>query len=142
MLWYTINYFLLYMKLNHIGIAVRNIETALPFYQKGFNLQVYLEEVPAMKVRTAKLTVDNTVLELVQPLEGEQAVSKFLEKRGEGIHHLCFEVADIKQMMVQLEATGYKPLYPEPKTGAGGHLVNFLSPKDTSGVLIEILQAK
>ena len=130
------------MKLNHIGIAVKSIETALPFYQKGLNLSVHLEDVAAMKVKTAKLAIDNTVLELVQPLEGEQAVSKFLEKRGEGIHHICFEVPDIKEMMKRLEVAGYKPLYPEPKIGAGGHLVNFLSPKDTSGVLIEIAQAK
>ena len=129
------------MKLNHIGIAVKNIDTALPFYQKGLNLIPHIEEVPAMKVKTAKLELGNTVLELVQPLEGEQAVSKFLEKRGEGIHHICFEVPDIKEMMKHLESAGYKPLYPEPKIGAGGHLVNFLSPKDTSGVLIEILQA-
>jgi methylmalonyl-CoA/ethylmalonyl-CoA epimerase len=79
-------------------------------------------------------------IELVEPLEGEQAVTKFLDKRGEGIHHICFGVEDIKEMMKQLEAKGYKPLYAEPKIGAGGHLVNFLSPKDTSGVLIEISQ--
>ncbi|MEW6027557.1 MAG: methylmalonyl-CoA epimerase [Planctomycetota bacterium] len=128
------------LKLDHIGIAVKKIETALPFYQNGLGLEEHIEEVPAMKVRTAKLPTANMVIELVEPLEGEQAVNKFLEKRGEGIHHLCFAVEDIKETMKQLEARGYKPLYPEPKTGAGGHLVNFLSPKDTSGVLIEIAE--
>jgi methylmalonyl-CoA/ethylmalonyl-CoA epimerase len=158
------------LKLAHIGIAVKSIEKTLPFYQNGLGLTIHpvrsehdkkakpfdnlnasasdasngasIEEVPAMKVKTAKLSLDNTVLELVEPLAGEEAVTKFLEKRGEGIHHICFEVEDIKEMMKQLEAKGYKPLYAEPRTGAGGHLVNFLSPKDTSGVLIEISQEK
>lgn len=126
------------LKLNHIGIAVKKIENTLPFYEKGLGLSPHVEEVPTMKVKTAKLHTENTVLELIEPLEGEQAVTKFLEKRGEGVHHLCFEVKDIKKAMAELTGKGYKPLYPEPKIGAGGHLVNFLSPKDTSGVLIEI----
>lgn len=129
------------LKLNHIGIAAKNIENALPFYQKALRLTAHIEDVATMKVKVAKLQTENMTLELVQPLEGEEPVSKFLEKRGEGIHHICFEVADIKTMMKHLEESGYKPLYPEPRTGAGGHLVNFLSPKDTAGVLIEILQA-
>jgi methylmalonyl-CoA/ethylmalonyl-CoA epimerase len=128
------------LKLNHIGIAVKSIEKTLPFYQNGLGLTTHIEEVPAMKVKTAKLSLTNTVLELVEPLAGEEAITKFMEKRGEGIHHICFGVEDIKEMMKQLEAKGYKPLYAEPKIGAGGHLVNFLSPKDTSGVLIEISQ--
>jgi len=128
------------LKLDHIGIAVKRIENALPFYQNGLGLTPHIEEVLAMKVRTAKLPTANIVIELVEPLEGEQTVSKFLEKRGQGIHHLCFEVGNIRETMKQLEAKGYKPLYPEPKTGAGGHLVNFLAPKDTSGVLIEIAE--
>lgn len=130
------------LKLNHIGIAVKKIENALPFYQNGLGLAPHIEEVPAMKVRTAKLATANTVIELIEPLEGEQAVSRFLEKRGEGIHHLCFEVPDLKKAMAELAGKGYQPLYPEPKVGTGGHLVNFLSPKDTAGVLIEILQPK
>lgn len=129
------------IKLDHIGIAVKNIESALPFYQNGLGLTPHLEEVPDMKVKTAKLPAANTVIELVEPLAGEEAISKFLEKRGEGNHHLCLEVADIRAISKELESKGYKPLYPEPKTGAGGHLVNFLSPKDTSGVLIEISEA-
>lgn len=128
------------LKLDHIGIAINKIEAALPFYQQGLGLTPHIEEVPAMKVRTAKLPTANMVIELVEPLAGEEAVSKFLEKRGEGIHHLCFAVANIKDTMKQLQAKGYKPIYPEPKVGAGGHLVNFLSPKDTSGVLIELAE--
>jgi len=129
------------LKLDHIGIAIKKIEKALPFYQNGLGLTPHIEEVPAMKVRTAKLPTANMIIELVEPLVGEQAVSKFLEKRGEGVHHLCFAVENIKETMQQLESKGYKPLYPEPKVGAGGHLVNFLSPKDTSGVLIELSES-
>ncbi|MFH1232093.1 MAG: methylmalonyl-CoA epimerase [Planctomycetota bacterium] len=147
------------LKLNHIGIVVKKIEDALPFYQKGLGLNPHVaersgvpsltgsrqgttvgEEVPAMKVKTAKLSLENTVIELIEPMEGNETVSKFLQNRGEGVHHLCFEVEDIKKAMADLTTKGYKPLYPEPKMGAGGHLVNFLSPKDTSGVLIEIAQ--
>jgi len=128
------------LKLDHIGIAVQKIETALTFYQQGLGLKVHIEEVPAMKVRTAKLPTANMVIELVEPLAGEEAITRFLAKRGQGIHHLCFAVANIRETMKQLEAKGYKPIYPEPKVGAGGHLVNFLSPKDTSGVLIEVAE--
>lgn len=156
------------LKLNHIGIAVKSIEKTLPFYQNGLGLTIHpvrsdestgnksgqssvsktldasngasIEEIPAMKVRVAKLQTANMTIELVEPLTGEEAVTKFMEKRGEGVHHICFGVEDIKEMMKQLEEKGYKPLYDEPKIGAGGHLVNFLSPKDTSGVLIEISQ--
>ena len=130
------------MKLDHIGIAVKKIEAALPFYQNGLGLTPHIEEVPAMKVRTAKLPTANMVIELVEPLAGGDAVTKFLEKRGEGVHHLCFAVANIKDTMKQLQVKGYKPIYAEPKVGAGGHLVNFLSPKDTSGVLIELSEHK
>mgnify|MGYP001580052190 CR=1 FL=1 len=129
------------LKLDHIGIAIKKIETALLFYQNGLGLTPHIEEVPAMKVRTAKLPAANMVIELVEPLAGEEAVTKFLEKRGQGVHHLCFTVENIKETMKQLEAKGYKPIYAEPKIGAGGHLVNFLSPKDTSGVLIELSEA-
>jgi methylmalonyl-CoA epimerase len=128
------------LKLNHIGIAVKSLKTSLLFYQQGLELNPHIEEVPAMKVKVAKLTLANTILELIEPLAGEEAITKFLEKRGQGIHHICLEVDDIKQAMQNLQNKGYQPIYPEPKTGAGGHLVNFLAPKDTAGVLIEILQ--
>jgi methylmalonyl-CoA/ethylmalonyl-CoA epimerase len=128
------------LKLNHIGIAVKNIDNAISFYKNGLGLKAYVEDVAAMKVRTAKMPAENVVIELIEPLPGEEAVTKFLEKRGEGIHHLCFEVKDIKSATLELINKGYKPIYNEPKIGAGGHLVNFLSPKDTGGVLIEITE--
>ncbi len=92
-----------------------------------------------MKVRVAKLNAGNTVIELIEPLPGNENVAKFIEKRGEGIHHLCFEVADIVQATDELKEKGYTPVYPEPQVGAGGHRVNFLNLKDTAGVLIELV---
>ncbi|MBI4834259.1 MAG: methylmalonyl-CoA epimerase [Planctomycetes bacterium] len=128
------------IKLNHIGVAVRKIENTLPFYQNGLGLSPHFEEVLSMKVKTAKLTLDNTVIELIEPMEGNENVAKFIQNKGEGIHHICFEVADIKSAMADMVSKGYKLVYPEPKTGAGGYLVNFFSPKDSSRVLIEICQ--
>ena len=129
------------LKLDHIGIAVKDIEKALLFYRDTLGLLVEeIEEVPVMKVKVAKLTTSNVIIELVQPLEGETAVAKYIEKRGEGVHHLCFKVADIVEATKNLREQGYKPIYDEPKTGTGGSKVNFLSPKHTFGVLIELIQ--
>ncbi len=131
------------LKLAHIGIAVRNIDQALKLYQQSLGLSLKgTESVASMKVKVAKLDTGNTVMELIEPLPGETAVSKFIEKRGEGIQHLCFAVDDIKAVTQELIEKGYKPVFSEPRPGAGGHLVNFLSPKDTFGVLIELSQAK
>ncbi|MFH1227759.1 MAG: methylmalonyl-CoA epimerase [Planctomycetota bacterium] len=127
-------------KIDHIGIAVKDINAALVFYQQGLNLNPHIEEVPAMKVRVAKLTVGESTLELIQPLTGEEAVTKFLEKKGEGIHHICLKTDNVMALTKEMIDKGYKPVYPEPKVGAGGHKVNFLSPRDTFGVLIEILE--
>lgn len=127
-------------KIDHIGIAVKDINAALAFYQQGLKLAPHIEEVPAMKVRVAKLPVGESTLELIQPLAGEEAVTKFLEKKGEGIHHICLKTDNVIALTKELMDKGYKPVYPEPRTGAGGHKVNFLSPRDTFGVLIEILE--
>ncbi|MFA5795152.1 MAG: methylmalonyl-CoA epimerase [Candidatus Brocadiia bacterium] len=127
-------------KIDHIGIAVKDINTALAFYQQGLNLNPHIEEVPAMKVRVAKLAVGESTLELIQPLAGEEAVTKFLANKGEGIHHICLKTDNVMALTKELIDKGYKPVYPEPKVGAGGHKVNFLSPRDTFGVLIEILE--
>lgn len=131
------------LKLVHIGIAVRNIGQALKFYQQSLGLSLKgTESVAPMKVKIAKLDTGNTILELIEPLPGEVAVSKFIEKRGEGIQHLCFAVDDIETATKELIDHGYKPVFPEARIGAGDHLVNFLNPKDTFGVLIELSQAK
>lgn len=125
--------------LNHIGIAVRRIEDALPLYRRLVpGADVEFEDVPDMKVRVAKIHLANTCIELIEPLPGETAITKFLEKKGEGIHHVCLEVPDVDAATAALQAQGVTPVYPSSRAGSGGMRVNFLSPRDTRGVLVEL----
>jgi methylmalonyl-CoA/ethylmalonyl-CoA epimerase len=98
------------------------------------------ETLPDRKLKVVKVAAGESVLELLEPLEGETVISRFLEKRGEGIHHVCLEVDDIARATRELRDRGLKPLYEEPQPGAGGALVNFLSPQDAFGVLVELNQ--
>lgn len=127
-------------KIDHIGVAVKNIDNALRFYRDTMGLTPHIEEITQMKLKVAKLDVAGVKIELIEPQTGEETVTKFIANRGEGIHHICFDVPNVREMAKHLESKGYKPLYPEPRIGAGGRTVNFLSPKDTNGVLIEISQ--
>jgi methylmalonyl-CoA/ethylmalonyl-CoA epimerase len=129
--------------LNHIGIAVRRIDDALPVWKLiEPGARVEFEEVPGMKVRVAKIHLANTCVELIEPLPGETAISRFLEKRGEGIHHICLQVADADEASARLKSQGLTPLYESAKDGSGGMKVNFLKPGDTRGVLIELNSSK
>ncbi|MBI2921836.1 MAG: VOC family protein [Planctomycetes bacterium] len=124
---------------SHVGIAVRNIEDALPFYRHlEPEARVEIEAVPDLKVRVAKIHLSNACLELIEPQAGETAITRFLEKRGEGIHHICLGVPDVDAATKDLLARGYHPVFPQAMDGSGNTRVNFLSPKDTHGVLIEI----
>lgn len=129
------------IRLDHIGVAVKSLEAVLPLWRDvlGFAVEA-IEEVPEAKVRVAKLSAGNTTIELVEPMAGETAVQGFLEKRGEGIHHVCLEVEDVVAATAELARRGMKPLLPQSRAGAGGRLINFLSPKDAHGVLIELSQ--
>ncbi|NUN50311.1 MAG: VOC family protein [Candidatus Brocadiae bacterium] len=129
--------------LNHIGIAVRRIDDVLPLYRLiEPGAPVEFEDVPSMQVRVAKIHLANTCLELIEPMPGETAITKFLEKRGEGIHHVCLEVADVDAAAARLRAGGLTPLYESGKDGSGGMRVNFLRPGETHGVLIELNSLK
>ncbi len=126
-------------RVDHIGIAVQDLEKALSFWRDRLGLPLEgIEDVPEMKVRVAKLRVGETRIELLCPLPGEEAVTRFLEKRGEGVHHVCLAVPDAAAATAELKGKGLSPVYPSPKAGAGGHQVNFLPPKETGGVLIEV----
>lgn len=128
-------------KIEHIGIAVRSLEESLPLWRDVLGLHHEgTETVENMKVRVAKLRAGETVIELIEPLEGEEPTRRFLEKRGEGIHHVCLEVDDLAGAGQELAARGIAPLYPEPRPGSGGSIVNFLLPKHTHGVLVELNQ--
>lgn len=128
--------------LDHIAIAVKSISHAKKVYEDmGLTFAPEIEEVKDQKVFTAFANVDtNAHIELLEPTSTESTIHQFIEKKGEGIHHLCFKVPDVVAKTNELTAKGYKFIYPEPRIGAGGCLVNFMHPKSTGGVLIELSQ--
>lgn len=128
--------------LDHIAIAVKSISTSKKVYEDmGLVFAPEIEEVKEQKVLTAFAHVDtNAHIELLEPTSSESTIHKFIESKGEGIHHLCFKVPDVRAKTQELTTKGYKFIYPEPKIGAGGCLVNFMHPKSTGGVLIELSQ--
>ena len=126
-------------KIEHLGLACRSAEEAAKFYSEVLGLPIESREtLQDMKLKVVKVRSGESVLELLEPLEGEPVISKFLAAKGEGIHHLCFAVDDLRGAMKELQAKGYTPLWDAPKIGAGGKWVNFLRPKETHGVLIEL----
>ena len=129
------------LKIEHLGLACRSVDASAKFYSDVLGLPVVSREtLDSMKLKVVKVRSGDSVLELLEPLEGEPVISKFLASKGEGIHHVCFEVEDIRGAILELKAKGYTPLWEEPKTGAGGKWVTFLRPKETFGVLIELNQ--
>jgi methylmalonyl-CoA/ethylmalonyl-CoA epimerase len=128
-------------KIEHLGMACRSAGAAAKFYTEVLGLPVLSREtIPEMKLEVVKIQVGESVLELLEPQDGEAVISKFLGSHGEGIHHVCLEVEDIRQSIRELQAKGYRPLWDEPKVGAGGKWVTFLRPKETFGVLLELNQ--
>jgi len=114
----------------------------MKLYRDALGLPVAdLEVLGDMKLKVIKVKAGDTTLELLEPLPGETVISKFIATRGGGIHHVCFEVDDVRGATMELASRGYEPLWPEPRRGAGNRLVNFLRPKKTGGVLIEFNQA-
>jgi methylmalonyl-CoA/ethylmalonyl-CoA epimerase len=130
-------------KPEHIGIAVKDLASANSLFAKLLGIKHYkIEEVASEGVNTSFFKVGDSKIELLEALSPDSPVSKFIEKRGEGIHHLAFEVDDIKKEMARLKAEGFQLLSEEPKNGADNKLVCFLHPKSTNGVLIELVQEK
>ena len=126
-------------KVDHIGIAVKNLSAALPYYIDTLGLKLLgIEEVSSQKVKVAFIDAGNCKIELLEPIGEEGAIAKFLEKRGEGIHHIAFGVTDIRTRMEELKEKGVQLLQEEPKPGAGGAEVAFLHPKSSFGVLYEL----
>ena len=126
-------------KVDHIGIAVENLDVALPYYIDTLGLELLgIEEVSSQKVKVAFIDAGNCKIELLEPIGEEGAIAKFLEKRGEGIHHIAFGVTDIRTRMEELKEKGVRLLQEEPKPGAGGAEVAFLHPKSSFGVLYEL----
>jgi len=124
-------------------MACRSAEAAAKFYAEVLGLPVVAREtLDDLKLKVVKVQTGESVLELLEPLAGEPVISKFLASRGEGIHHVCLAVEDIREAIRELKAKGYSPLWDEPKVGAGGKWVTFLRTKDTFGVLLELNQER
>jgi methylmalonyl-CoA/ethylmalonyl-CoA epimerase len=127
--------------IEHIGIAVSNLEAAISFYEKVFGLECYkIEEVAEQKVRTAFLMIGKTKIELLESTDPLGPVGKFIDKKGEGIHHIAFAVEKIEEQLIHAEQMGVKLIDRTPRKGAEGLDIAFLHPKSTSGVLIEICE--
>ena len=127
--------------IEHIGIAVSNLEAAISFYENTFGLECYkIEEIADQKVRTAFFLVGQTKIELLESTDPEGAIGKFIEKKGEGIHHIAFAVENIEEKLIRAEKSGIKLIDSKPRKGAEGLDIAFLHPKSTSGVLIEICE--
>lgn len=129
------------LKVEHIGIAVKNLENANSLFTKLFNKPHYkLEVVESEGVATSFFQMGDTKIELLEAASEDSAIAKFIEKKGEGIHHIAYEVADIVSEMKRLEAEGFQLINKTPKKGADNKMVCFLHPKSTNGVLIELCQ--
>lgn len=127
-------------RVEHIGIAVKSLAVSLPLFEKLLNVQHYkIETVPSEGVNTAFLLSTGTKLELLESVQSDGIIAKFIEKKGEGIHHIAFEVDDIRAEMKRLAAEGFVLLNQEPKKGADNKLVCFVHPKNTNGVLVELV---
>ena len=125
--------------IEHIGIAVVNLENSVQLYERLFGLKCYkIEEVADQKVRTAFFKIGSTKIELLESTDPEGPISRFIKKRGEGIHHIALEVTSIEEMLEVAQRAGAKLIDALPKPGADGLNIAFLHPESTSGVLIEL----
>ena len=129
------------LKVEHIGIAVRTLAESVPLFEKLLKSQCYKTEmVESEKVNTAFFKTSDTKIELLESFEDNGVISKFIDKKGEGVHHIAFEVENIETEMERLKNEGFILLNDKPKRGADNKLVCFLHPKSTNGVLIELCE--
>lgn len=129
------------IRLEHLGIAVKNLEESNELFEKILGRPFYkVEEVESEHVKTAFFKIGDSKIELLEATSPESAIAKYVEKRGEGIHHVAFEVEDIYAEMERLKSEGFRLLNEEPKRGADNKLVCFVHPKSANGVLLELCQ--
>jgi len=127
------------MKLEHIGIAVKSLKESIPLYEKLLNTPCYkIETVESEKVNTAFFKIGDSKIELLESSDPDGVIAKFIEKKGEGMHHIAYSTTDIYAEMKRMQEEGFVLLNPEPKYGADNKLVCFLHPKGTNGVLTEL----
>ncbi|MBY0476958.1 MAG: methylmalonyl-CoA epimerase [Chitinophagaceae bacterium] len=130
-------------KVEHIGLAVKDLSVSIPLFEKLLNTLCYkTETVESEQVNTAFFQVGETKLELLESTQAGGTIDKYIERRGEGVHHIAFEVADIEAEMKRLTDEGFILLNEQPKQGADNKLVCFLHPKSANGVLVELCQEK
>jgi methylmalonyl-CoA epimerase len=127
-------------KIDHLGIAVKSLAQARKFYEQLGITVAGEEEVPHEKVKVAMLSLGDSRIELLEPTSADSVIAKFLEKRGEGLHHVALHVPDLKQAVATLKASGARLISDEIKVGAGGHHYIFVHPSSTGGVLLELVQ--
>lgn len=127
-------------KIDHIGIAVKSLDNALKFYETLGIKPYHFEEVESQKVKTAFIKVGDTNIELLESTSEEGPIAKFVAKKGEGIHHICYKVESVESALEKMKAEGFKLIDENPKPGAHGKIVAFIHPKSTNGVLTELAQ--
>ena len=131
------------LKVEHIGIAVKSLADSIPLFEKLLDTPCYkTESVVSEQVDTAFFKTGDTKIELLESITEEGVIQQFINKKGEGIHHIAFDVSDIKAEMQRLKDLGFRLLHDEPKTGADNKLVCFLHPKSTNGILVELCQER
>jgi methylmalonyl-CoA/ethylmalonyl-CoA epimerase len=125
--------------IDHIGIAVKDIDESLKFWEATMGIKCHgVEEVAEQKVKTAFLPVKDTEIELLQPTSPESPVAKFIEAKGEGIHHMAIRVENLEEALAELKEKGVRLIDEKPRCGAGGAKIAFLHPKATGGILLEL----
>lgn len=130
-------------KVDHIGIAVNSLKTSIPLYEQLLGSNCYkTEQVDGEQVNTAFFLQNGTKIELLESMDADGVIAKFIHKKGEGMHHIAFEVPDILAEMARLKKEGFTLLNELPKSGADNKLVCFVHPKETNGVLIELCQTR
>ncbi|MDA4124494.1 MAG: methylmalonyl-CoA epimerase [Thaumarchaeota archaeon] len=128
------------MKFDHVAVAVKSIDETLAIYQRMGDFEVRRTEVAGQKVKIAILKAGSVSLELLEPLSDESSVAKFLREKGEGLHHVAYSVEDIEASMKELAAKGFRFLYEKPADGKFGSKINFMHPRDSGHVLVELTQ--
>jgi methylmalonyl-CoA/ethylmalonyl-CoA epimerase len=128
-------------RLTHVGIAVKNLKDSVDLFSRLLQIdEVEHEVVQSQRVNLAFFRLGEASIELTASTDPESPIAKFIGKRGEGVHHLSFEVDDIEAELARLRSDGFQLIDEKPRAGAGGHLIAFLHPKSTNGVLVEICQ--
>jgi methylmalonyl-CoA/ethylmalonyl-CoA epimerase len=129
-------------RIDHVAIVVDDIEEALTFWRDALGLELsHVEDVPDQHSVVAFLPTQEAEIELVKPTDSESGVARFLERRGPGVHHICFEVEDLEACIATLEGSGLKLINPEPIVGTGGKRIAFIHPSSTHGVLVELYES-